>query len=259
MNVCAGQAQGLKLTAGSVSRVHTVALHTLSVDDFYVNQMRVSDNLVSAGSRVGKNILCRVFRETKSLKIVIQYLRLMCCLIAGQVVFFGIMKNVIIILAFLISSISTYGQNCSVISGTKDKKNGTESIGGITNSKDFYSLLIRKTLNRTDNSLRPIYTIDFVAASRILLTDSLLDTKGTYEFLLQDNSILTIGDVTYKNNPLGYCCALGFNAEVTEEQIRKIAQNPIVTLKVKEIKLTTDFAPKKQKEQQTICNCLLNR
>lgn len=165
----------------------------------------------------------------------------------------------LIILTLSLNIDLSYGQNCSLISGTKDKKNGTETAGGITNSKDFYSLLVRKTINYTDNSVPSIYTIDFVAASRVLLSDSLLNTKGTFELLLQDNSTLIIENVTYINNPLGQYRSLGFNSEVTEEQIKIIAQNPIVTFRVKEIELTTDFAPKRQKEQQTICNCLLNK
>ncbi len=55
------------------------------------------------------------------------------------------------------------------------------------------------------------------------------------------------------------CCSLGFQAEIEEDQIKLLAKSPIVTLKVIEIMLTTSFAPKKQKQQQTICACLLTR
>src|SRR6187402_2075614 len=142
--------------------------------------------------------------------------------------------RITILLTLLLTLISTLlnGQNCSLISGTKDKNAGTETVGGITNSKDFYSLLIQKTINMQDKSITPIYTFNLVAASKALLSDSLLNTKGTFELLLLDNTILSIDSVTYKNNPLGYCCSLGFSAEIDENKIKLLKGNPVVTLKV---------------------------
>jgi hypothetical protein len=58
------------------------------------------------------------------------------------------------------------------------------------------------------------------------------------------------------NNPAGLS-ALGFKAEIAEEKIKEISKKPIVTLKVKDINLTTTFAEKKQRQMQTICGCLL--
>lgn len=170
-----------------------------------------------------------------------------------------IRRHTLLTTLLTLTSIFSSGQNCSLISGTKDKKTGTETIGGITSSKDFYSLLIHKKLNHVDKSIKSSYTISLNAASRVLLSDSVLNTKGTFEFLLLDNSTVTVKNVTYMNNPMGQCCALGFQAEVEEDQIKLLANSPIVTLKVKEILLTTSFAPKKQKQQQIICGCLLSR
>jgi hypothetical protein len=149
------------------------------------------------------------------------------------------------------------GQNCSFVQNTRVKSNDTETVGESVNSKDFYALLIEKTFDKKNKTKPPIYSIELVAASRIVLTDSMLNTKGTFELVLLDNSVLTVENVTYKNNPLGYCCALGFKAEIEEDKIKAINKSPIVTLKVKDINLTTTFAEKKQKLIQTISGCLL--
>ncbi len=165
-----------------------------------------------------------------------------------------------LLLAFYLTliSIATIGQNCFCISGTKDKTKGIETIGGVTNSKDFYSLLIQKEMNFVNESDAPRYFLTLNAASKVLLSDSTLKTKGTVELLLLDNSLIVVDNVTYLNNPMGYCCSLGFQCEVSETIIKTLSQNPIVTLTVKGI-LSTSFAPRKQKEQQKIYNCLLNR
>ncbi len=168
------------------------------------------------------------------------------------------MRNVLLTLLTFITTFS-FGQNCSIISSTKDKKTGTVTIGGITSTEDFYSFLIHKKVNQSDQSIKSSYIISLNAASRVLLSDSLLSTKGTFEFHLLDNSTVTVQNVTYMNNPLGQCCSLGFQANMEEEQIKLLAKSPIVTLKVIEIMLTTSFSPKKQKQLQTICNCLLNK
>jgi hypothetical protein len=159
----------------------------------------------------------------------------------------------------ILSPAFSKGQNCSVISATKDKKNGTETFSGMTHSKDFYTLLIRKKINHADKQAAAEYTILFVAASKVLLADSMLNTKGTIELTLLDNSIMKISKVTYTNNPIGQCCALGFHTIIEEDQIKILANNPIVTFKINEVQLTTSFAPKKQKQIQAICACLLSR
>ena len=58
------------------------------------------------------------------------------------------------------------------------------------------------------------------------------------------------------NTPGGFVDAIGFQILLTEEQMKIIATNPIVTLTAFGI-LRTSFAPKKQIEQQKIVNCLL--
>lgn len=153
--------------------------------------------------------------------------------------------------------VCSLAQNCSLISGTKDKKTGEETFGGITNSKDFYSLLVHKKINRSEQHVSPEYTLSLTAASRVILSDSMLQTKATFDLLLLDSSTLRVTDVSLFNNPIGGCCSLGFQAKLQEEDVKRLAKSPIVTLTVDEIMLTTTFAPKKQKQQQTICECLL--
>jgi hypothetical protein len=135
------------------------------------------------------------------------------------------------------------------------KNNETETIGESVISKDFYTLLIEKTFNKQGEADKPIYSLELIAASRAILSDSILNTKGTFEFVLLDNTIVTVSNLTFKNNPAGLP-ALGFKAEIEEEKIKSISKSPIVTLKVKDIGLTTTFTDKKQKQMQTICGCL---
>ena len=169
-------------------------------------------------------------------------------------------SNVILFLFFLITSSSlVQAQNCSCISGKMNKEKSSETISGIANSKDFFSLLIAKELNYADATIEPKYSMSLVAASRVLLTDSLLQTKGHFKLKLSNNIEMLIDNVEYMNNPLGFQSALGFQASMTEEQIMTLSTNPIITLIVPEIHLTTDFSSKKQKEQQRIYSCLINR
>jgi hypothetical protein len=149
------------------------------------------------------------------------------------------------------------GQNCSCISGTKDKKTGTETKGGITNSKDFYSLLIQKETNYKDTTVAPKYYLFLNAASRVVLSDSTVKSKGTFELLLHDSSKVIFNDATCFNNQQSFGFSVGFTVWVTKEQLEIISKNPIVTLTAFGI-LTTSFKEKKQKEQQTIATCLLS-
>ena len=168
--------------------------------------------------------------------------------------------NVILLLFFLIiSSNLVQAQNCSCISGKMNKEKSSETISGIATSKDFYSLLISKELNYADTIIEAKYFLSLVAASRVLLTDSMLQTKGKINLKLRDNTEMLIDNVKYMNNPLGFQGALGFQATITEEQVKTLSTNPIITLIVPEIHLTTDFSSKKQKEQQKIYTCLINR
>lgn len=166
--------------------------------------------------------------------------------------------KVLIACLTILFSFESFGQNCSCVSGVKDKTKGIETVGGVTNSQDFYSLLIQKEMSYVDDSSFPRYFLTINAASKVLLSDSILKTKGTLELKLLDNSSIIVDSVTYINNPMGYCCSLGFQCEVDEKVIQVLSKNPIQTLTVRNI-LSTTFLPRKQKEQQLIYNCLLLR
>jgi|GEM_PF-1564498 len=168
------------------------------------------------------------------------------------------LKQIICVLSFVIVSLSVNGQNCSLISGKKDKQRGIETVSGITTSKDFYSLMIQKELNYADTSISPKYLLFLNAASRVQFTDSILNTTGTLQLKLLDGSAINVEGVSFINNPLGFCCTLGFKANVSEDVVQALAANPIVTLGVMNM-LSTNFEPKKQKEQQRIYSCLLLR
>ena len=155
-----------------------------------------------------------------------------------------------------LSTATCIGQNCSCISGTKNKETGIKSEGGITNSKDFYSLLIQKETDDKDSAVAPKYYLLLNAASGIVLPDSMVNSKRTLELLLTDNSKLYVENAKCFNNqmPFGFCIA--FSASLTREQLENISKTPIVTFTAVGI-LTTSFTEKKQREIQTIASCLL--
>jgi hypothetical protein len=165
-------------------------------------------------------------------------------------------RQLVITLLLTIITCNSMGQNCFCISGTTDKTTGIETVGGVTNSKDFYSLIIQKEIHPNDTISK--YILYLNASSRVLLTDSMLKTKGKMTLTLLDSSSLTYENVSYFNNPLFVCCSIGFQVYLTEEQIKVISINPIVSMTVLN-SLTTSFKKRRQKEQMKIINCLLKR
>ena len=159
---------------------------------------------------------------------------------------------------FLFCSITVTltAQNCRGISVSRDKNNGTETRSGITNSSDFYSLLIFKETNRADMSLEPKYSFLLNAASRVVLSDSIVNTKGVIELLLKNNSKLILENAKCFNNPMPFGFCIAFSVTVTKEQLEIISKNPIVTFSAFGI-FSTSFKERRQKEQQRIINCLL--
>ena len=93
-------------------------------------------------------------------------------------------------------------------------------------------------------------------ASRVVLSDSIVNSKGQVELLLKDNSKLLLENAKCFNNqmPFGFCIA--FTVDITEEELKIISENPIATFNAFGI-LSTSFKGRKQKEQQKIINCLL--
>lgn len=167
------------------------------------------------------------------------------------------MKYLAIGLFLLLFTNHSFGQGCGLVSGMKDKKTGIETRGGVINSKDFYSLVIQKEIdtNYTSNSLN--YSISLIAASRVMLADSLLQTKGKFELHLTNGRTIVWENATCFNDPLGMGNSVGFNVEIAEDQIREILNQSITKIKVFGI-LETEFSTKKQKQQQKIVSCLIN-
>jgi hypothetical protein len=157
----------------------------------------------------------------------------------------------------LLSSIS-YGQNCSCISGTKNKKDDTETIGGLTSSKDHYSLLFQKKISRKGSLQTVEYKLLLCVASKVLFADSMLKSQGTIMLTHADSSKTILNNVTYYNNPMNLGLALGFSVVMTETQVKKIEQSSVASLTVIDI-LTTSFADKKQRQLQKIAGCLLQK
>jgi hypothetical protein len=166
-------------------------------------------------------------------------------------------KNIIFTLIFYSVAVTTIAQNCSCVSTAKDKKTGKETTTGIVNSSDFFIFFIQKETNTNDLDLEPKYLLLLNAASRIVLSDSLVNTKGVIELILKDNIKLILENATCFNNPMPFGFCIAFRASVTKEQLEIIANNPIVTFRAFDL-LNTSFNERRQKEQQKIANCLLN-
>jgi hypothetical protein len=166
-------------------------------------------------------------------------------------------KNTLLTLFFYSVVVTTIAQNCSCVDTYKNKKKGTETTSGITSSNDFYSLLIQKEKNYKDLSQDIKYILLLNAASRVVLSDSITNSKGIIELQLIDNSTMVLENATCFNNPMGFGFCIAFKVIVTKEQLEIISKNPIINFSAFGI-LKTSFKEKSQKEQQKIVNCLLN-
>lgn len=164
------------------------------------------------------------------------------------------MRHIFTITLLTLITFNSSGQGCGLVSGTKDKKTGIETKGGVVNSKDFYSLLIQKKL---DPNERLKYRLFLNAASRVMLSDSLINSKGTFELYLTNGDKIIIENAECENDPLGLGASIGFTVMTTEETILQIIEYPIQKIKVFGI-LETEFSTRKQKQQQKILTCLKN-
>lgn len=148
------------------------------------------------------------------------------------------------------------GQDCSCISRTKDKKTGIVSRGGITSSTDFYSLFFQKETNFKDSTITPWFILLLNAASRIVLPDSIVNSKRTIELTLSDSSKLYIENAKCFNSKMPFGLCIGLSANLTNEQLEIISKTPIITFTTLNI-IKTSFKEKQQREQQRIAKCLL--
>jgi hypothetical protein len=164
------------------------------------------------------------------------------------------MKNFILIIFFALFTFKSYSQGCGLVSGTKNKKSNIETKGGVVNSKDYYSLLIQKIIDPNDTIK---YRFFLNATSKYMLSDSLLKSKGTFELQLTNGENIIIPDAVCENDPLGFGASVGFTVYTSEGIIKILILNPIQKLKVFGI-LETEFASRKQIQQQKIYNCLVN-
>ena|SRR5271157_4134332 len=163
----------------------------------------------------------------------------------------------ILTIIFIISIFTNLeSQNNSGTSGLDNKNAKWKHKGDFVSSQDFYPLLINKDFNVSDPSIPAKYSLVLTAASRVLLSDSLIKSTGLFELKLSDgNTIILIG-AHCGNAPCGFKGMIGFSTDIDYEQLKIISKTPIVSLTVFGI-LTTRFSPSKQKEQQKIANRLL--
>ena len=78
------------------------------------------------------------------------------------------------------------------------------------------------------------------------------------EVKLRDSSSIKYENVSFLNNPLGNCCTtIGCKVYLKKKQMEVLANNPIVSIVC--LGLTTTFSSKKQKDQQKIVACLIDK
>ncbi len=168
------------------------------------------------------------------------------------------LKTGLLISLITLTSLS-YGQNCFCISGTTDKEKGIETVSGVTNTKDYYSLLVQKIINLRDTTESDKYRMLYNVASKDQFSDNMLTTLGTVELKLTNGSTIVIDSVEYQNSPLGFGPTLGFWFYIPEETIRTLANYPIESISVKDVLIPSYFTKKRKKEQTKIFKCLLLR
>ena len=154
----------------------------------------------------------------------------------------------------IVTTLNSFGQGCGLVSTTRNKKSGIESKGGIVSSKDFYSLLIQKRLDPDDTTN---YILFLNVASNVILSDSLLKSKGIFELTLASGKKIFLENAICENDPMGFGASIGFKVKTTEKILQKIIDDPIQNLKVFNI-LDTEFSKNSRKQQQKILTCLIN-
>ena len=124
----------------------------------------------------------------------------------------------------------------------------------MTFSKDFYTLMIRKHIVSTDSVY---YTLLLHAASKVILSDSLLQSTGEFVLFFSNDIVKVPNAGCFNDYLVGIGDIISFHVETTEAVIQRIYEKPIVKVNVFGI-LETEFSSRKQKQQQKIANCLLN-
>lgn len=166
------------------------------------------------------------------------------------------MKKLLAASLLLLVASASFGQNCGLVSGTKNKKTGVETKGGVVATQNFYSLMIQRRLNPA----QPLDTLSVFlflhAAAKSPLPDEILQSKGELVLLLSNGASLVVRNAECRNNPLHLGPSIGFTAHTTPKVLEQIAATPIVKITAFGI-LETEFTPRQQKQQVQIATCLL--
>lgn len=137
------------------------------------------------------------------------------------------------LLALLVLSLlnpALHAQDCSKVNSKKGKYENTVIYSGLTRSNESYSVLLKKELDRSAGRETATYHLFFNVASREVFTDIKLQQRDSIQFILEDRSTVTFGDVKPSNNPMGFCCSLGFDVDLTEEQWGRVAGTTITEI-----------------------------
>ena len=164
------------------------------------------------------------------------------------------MKHFTGVILIVTLSFCVYGQDCRLVDSVRGESTGIEIKGGMIFSKDFYTLMIRKHVVSTDSVY---YTLLLHAASKAILSDSLLQSTGEFVLFFSNDIVKIPNAGCFNDHLVGIGNIIGFHVETTEAVIRKICEKSIVKVNVFGI-LETEFSSRKQKQQQKIANCLLN-
>jgi len=164
------------------------------------------------------------------------------------------MKKNLFILLFLSLGATAIAQYCSCISVAINKNDGTVTKSGAIKSSDAYSLHIQKEINNSETT----YYLSLDATSRTMFSNSLTNNKGKIELFLKDKSKIVLENAKCLYNPVASGFSVTFGAVITKEQLEIILSNPIASFSALGM-IKTSFTEKKQREQQIIISCLLNR
>lgn len=95
-------------------------------------------------------------------------------------------------------------------------------------------------------------------ASRVLFNDSILETTGTFEFVFSDGSSVVFNNVQPLNNPMGYCCSLGFTCKLANEQFEQLTRQPFEKI-IAFNTVVVRFSGKKQKRLASMLTCIYGK
>ncbi|MEM8567431.1 MAG: hypothetical protein AAGF85_13300 [Bacteroidota bacterium] len=150
-------------------------------------------------------------------------------------------------------------QDCSLVERTSKRSAEVKSRGASFETRSFEFFMIQRHSDPNAPNDSTNFSVMLMKGTTLELTDSVTNSRGSFKFQLANGTELVIdgatadnlGDVTlYVPN------TILFEAKATEKQFRTLGSSLIVRMEAFGI-LESDFKPKKQKQIQTVVQCLV--